>query len=251
MIYLNQCENTFDRGEFPFTGGYLTGATNVQKVLDSPSNSKYYIAYEVMFLQGGNSLYLFKALSKSGNNCFSNYTKWQTSITLETKSNNTVKSMSVSSEKWYKVYEVFDFEKGYVEMYIDGEFFARTTSVISEPLSSIELNLNGVAIRNLIVSDKEFPMKAELISLPLEINSEWEEEGGFYFTEDADKKITIKTKIPDGYTVIGKSLVIKAIKSGSVSKLSVNDEIYDVGGKSSLTVSVKDLSNIELKGVLD
>lgn len=250
MIYLNQCENTFDIGKFSFTDGYLTNGSSVQKVLGSPSGSKYYIAYEVMFLSGMGTSYFFKALSTSGT-CFSNFTKWQTTITLETKSNSTVKSMSISSGVWYKVYEVFDFEEGYVEMYIDGKFFAKTTSVISEPLSCIELNLTGVAIKNIVVSDKEFSMKAELISLPLEINSEWEEKEGFYFTEDADKKITIKAKTPDNYTVIGNSLVIKAIKAGFISKLSVNNETYDVEGKSSLSVPVEDLSSVELKGVLD
>lgn len=251
MIYLNQCENSFDIGKFSFTDGYLADGNSVQKVLGNPSGSKYYISYEVMPIKGGaKSQYFFRALSTSGT-CFSNYTRWQTTITLETKSNSTVKSMSISSEKWYKVYEVFDFEEGYVEMYIDGEFFARTTSVIPEPLSRIELNLTGIAIKNIVVSDKEFSMKAELISLPLEINSEWEEKEGFYFTEDADKKITIKAKTPDDYTVIGNSLVIKAIKAGFISKLSVNNETYDVEGKSSLSVPVEGLSSIELKGVLD
>jgi hypothetical protein len=250
MIYLNQCENSFDIGSFSFTDGYLTDGSSVQKVLGSPSGSKYYISYEVMFLKGSKKLYFFKALSTSGT-CFSNYTQYQSTITLETKSNDTVRSKSTDGLVWYKVYEVFDFEEGYVEMYIDGEFFARTTSVRLEPLSSIELNLNGVAIRNLIVSDKEFPRKAELISLPIEINSEWEEKGDYYFTEDADKKITVNAKVSDDYTIFGSSVIVTGIKSGFINSLDIDGKKYDVEDKNTLSVPVEDLSHIELKGALD
>ena len=157
MIYLNQCENSFDIGSFSFTDGYLTDGNPVRKYLDAPSGSKYYIAYEVMSLEGGaKNNYFFRALSTS-DTCFSNYTKRQDSITLETRNDVTVKSLSIERNKWYRIYEVFDYVEGYAEMFINGELFARTTDVAQKPISYIELRLDGVAIKNLIISDTEIP----------------------------------------------------------------------------------------------
>lgn len=250
MIYLNQCENSFDIGSFSFTDGYLTDGNPVRKYLDAPSGSKYYISYDVMFLTGTSSNYFFIAKPTSGT-CFSNFTKYQDTITLETQNDVTVKSLSIEKNKWYRVYEVFNYVEGYVEMFIEGELFARTTDVAQEPISYIELRLDGVAIKNLIISDTEIPKNLEVIKLSTEINSEWNNGKDCYFTDDTDKKITITAEVPEGYSVYEKAICIKGIRSGSINSLSINGEKYNVESRIALSVPVEDLSNIELKGVLD
>lgn len=250
MIYLNQCENSFDIGSFSFTDGYLTDGNPVRKYLDAPSGSKYYISYDVMFLTGTSSNYFFIAKPTSGT-CFSNFTKYQDTITLETQNDVTVKSLSIEKNKWYRVYEVFDYVEGYVEMFIEGELFARTTDVAQEPISYIELRLDGVAIKNLIISDTEIPKNLEVIKLSTEIISEWNNGKDCYFTNDTDKKITITAEVPEGYSIYEKAICIKGIRSGSINSLSINGEKYNVESRIALSVPVEDLSNIELKGVLD
>lgn len=250
MVYLNQCENSFDIGSFSFTDGYLTDGNPVRKYLDAPSGSKYYISYDVMLLTGTSSNYFFMANSTSGT-CFSNFTKYQDTITLETQNDVTVKSLSIEKNKWYRVYEVFDYVEGYVEMFIEGELFARTTDVAKKPISYIELRLKGVAIKNLIISDTEIPKNLEVIKLSTEINSEWNNGKDCYFTDDTDKKITVTAEVPEGCSIYEKVICIKGIRSGSINSLSINGEKYNVESRIALSVPVEDLSNIELKGVLD
>lgn len=263
MKYINSYRNLFDEGICLFTDGYLTNGSGIRINLGNLDGDKLYISYDMQ--RSNNSIsgtYLFRVYDIKNYVCFSNYTKGTPSLTLEDKNDSTVKALTIKNKDWYKVYEVYDFKLGKVDMYIDGEFFASTSNAKISTPTYIILNLpiysnnplNHVAVRNIIISDSEFDMNDEVIDMPIKVvSSEWDEdvERNVYYTDTPGKKIIFGTSFPLGYVINGGELLLSGLKKGKLSRLKINGLEYNIIPKETLKATVSDIRRIEIEGLED
>ena len=259
MKYVNSHRNIFSEGLCSFTDGYLTHGEKIKINLGEVTGGKLCISYE--FKRSNNSIsgtYVFIVREAGGSVCFSNYSKGTPTITLEDISDNTIKAYSINNKDWYKIYEIYDYEAGTVDMYVNGVYFYRTTNARISTPSFIELRLpvyssdesKFIGIRNIIVSDEEFSIDDTVKELPLEtVLSEWQEDETVYFTENTDKRMILKAKKSLGYNISSFGLYLEGIQSGEISSIEVDGTRYDVDGKSYIYVPVNTYSDIEIKAV--
>lgn len=260
MKYINSYRNLFNDGECLFTDGYLTNGTGIRIDLGELEGDKLYISYDVQRSNNSISGTYYMRVYDSGNYvCFSNYSKGTPSITLESKNDATAKSLTIENNQWYKVYEIYDFKAGIVDMYVNGELFATTTNAKIANPAYIKLNLptNGgnptehIAVKNIIISDNEFDVTDEVVEIPLEkLSSDWDEDDNNYFTESADKTLMFQGKRPVGYKIKDAVLSIYGIESGTVHNVEINGEKYDLAERSSLSVKVNDYTKISITSAI-
>lgn len=260
MKYINSYRNLFNNGECLFADGYLTNGSGIRINLGELEGDKLYISYDVQ--RSNNSIsgtYYVRVYDSSNGVCFSNYSKGTPSITLESKNDATVKSLTIENSQWYKVYEIYDFKAGVVDMYVNGEFFATTANAKIANPAYIKFNLpiygsnpaDHIAIKNIIISDNEFDMADEVVEIPLEkLSSDWDEDDNVYFTESVDKTVVFRGKRPVGYKVKDAVFSIYGIESGTVHNIEVNGEKYDLEERSSLSVKVNDYTQISITSAI-
>lgn len=263
MKYINSYRNLFDAGVCFFTDGYLTNGTGIRINLGELEGDKLYIAYDMQ--RSNNSIgstFLFRLYDAKNSICFSNYSKGTPSLTLENKSEGTIKAMTIKNSQWYRVYEVYDYKLGTVDMYVEGEFFASTTAARVTTPTYVILNLpvynndveKHIGMKNIIISDNEFDMTDEVIDIPLKlVSTEWEEdiENNVYYTDEPGKKLVLGASLPAGYTVKKGFVYLTGLKKGKLSILRVNGVEHNIIPKETLMAPVDNFKNIEIVGLGD